>query len=96
MTPSPPTHRSSQHSISSYSPPLTQARKRHRSTQAHGAARAKVPMAPEVEPWDPWADGEDWAEKVGEEDWTGRRIGAARAGVEVWGTTGSTGALEVL
>jgi len=36
------------------------------------------------------------AEKVGEEDWTGRRMGAARAGVDVWGLQGSAGVLEIL
>jgi hypothetical protein len=32
--------------------------------------------------WETWVDEDDWADKVGEEDWTGRRLETRRANVD--------------
>jgi hypothetical protein len=51
-------------------------------TQAQTRASTKTAKAAEKDgdDWDvSWGDdGDDWAERVGEEDWTGRRVDAAR------------------
>ncbi|EPQ59190.1 hypothetical protein GLOTRDRAFT_136127 [Gloeophyllum trabeum ATCC 11539] len=38
--------------------------------------------------WEAWDEPDDWAERVGEEDWTGSRIGARKGVVdEIWAST---------
>ncbi|KAF8515008.1 vacuolar membrane protein-domain-containing protein [Gautieria morchelliformis] len=95
-TPSPTVSRSTQRALSSYttssSPPKTQPRHRHRSTLTQGASNAEVSGEPVEQAWDNWAEGDDWAEKVEEENWTGRRVGVTKAVLDIWGSKGSTGA----
>jgi STIMATE family len=96
-TPSPTVSKYNQHLLSSYplssspSPPKTQPRKRHRSTLSQAVSHANVHREPVEQSWENWEDGEDWAENVGEEDWTGRRMGVTKAVLDVWGSKGSAG-----
>ncbi|KAJ6616240.1 vacuolar membrane protein-domain-containing protein [Mycena sp. CBHHK59/15] len=49
------------------------------------AAPAPAPAPPEEEAWgESWDDSEDWANKVGEEDWTGRRMEEKKGILSGW------------
>lgn len=92
MTPSPtPNRRTIHRSLSTSSPSksqASQARQRHRPTHSHTLSRTKSEPQTQ-EQWEAWGDRDDWAEKVGEEDWTGRRMGATKAHLDAWSATGS-------
>ncbi|KAF7290889.1 hypothetical protein HMN09_01267300 [Mycena chlorophos] len=53
---------------------------------------ANAPAAPEPEPepandWgDSWDDQDDWADKVGEEEWTGKRMEEKKGALHAWDT----------
>ncbi|KAK1223315.1 hypothetical protein PQX77_013792 [Marasmius sp. AFHP31] len=51
-------------------------------------ARPAVAPPQQVNEWeDSWEDSDDWAGRVGEEEWTGRRIGETNTNLHnVWGT----------
>ncbi|KAK7049712.1 hypothetical protein VNI00_005743 [Paramarasmius palmivorus] len=51
--------------------------------------KAPVAQKPVMDDWaDSWEDSDDWANRVGEEEWTGRRIGEAKDNLQdVWGKT---------
>lgn len=97
VTPSPTLSRSTQRSISPYpaspSPPRSKPRQRLRSALSQGVSHVKVSKEPVEQAWDNWGDGDNWAEKVGEDEWTGRRMGVTKAVLDVWGsnTTGGAG-----
>lgn len=90
VTPSPT------HPISSFttspSPNKTQPRQRRRST----LSLSVVPGKQVEKEWDNWAESKDWVEKVGEEEWTGRRISATKATLDTWGSKGGDTILGVL
>ncbi|KAF9266294.1 hypothetical protein L218DRAFT_897361 [Marasmius fiardii PR-910] len=49
---------------------------------------AAAPQAANNEWTDSWEDSDDWAGRVGEEEWTGRRMGETNASLHnVWGTS---------
>lgn len=51
-----------------------------------GKVSTRKQEAQETKDWDSsWEDSDDWAERVGEEDWTGRRVEAAKGFVgNIW------------
>ncbi|KAJ7639253.1 vacuolar membrane protein-domain-containing protein [Roridomyces roridus] len=54
-------------------------------TPAPVPAPVPKPTPPEEESWgDSWDDGDDWANKVGEEEWTGRRMEEKRGILNSW------------
>ncbi|KAJ7213718.1 vacuolar membrane protein-domain-containing protein [Mycena haematopus] len=53
---------------------------------------APAPIPPPTEPdvWgESWEDTDDWADKVGEEDWTGRRLEEKKSVLSEWDANGS-------
>lgn len=90
VTPS-PTYISLSSNITSPSPLKTNPRQRHPPTLSQSSLTT-VPGETVEQAWDNWTEGNDWAEKVGDEEWTGRRIGATKATLDVWEGKGSTGA----
>ncbi|KAI0355360.1 hypothetical protein OH77DRAFT_1424840 [Trametes cingulata] len=72
-------------------PPPLALRARKTSYPDIEISRSAPPEEEEIphddEKWDAWGDddGDDWAERVGEEEWTGRRIAAKKDAVdEAW------------
>lgn len=57
----------------------------------------RVAQAPSANDWDAgWADdAQDWADHVGEEEWTGRRLETVKAGLKDGWDTPNTGAIPV-
>jgi len=70
--------------LPSPSPPKARQRHKSKSSLARDAAAGKT----EADAWTTWAEDEDWASKVGEEEWTGRRVGATKNELDAWSSQG--------